>query len=241
VAPTVADLQAAVNGTLVSGDTELMSREVMGVVVARHDGRPRVGTVARGYGGGDARRPLRRGARRRQCPWPPRGFRRCRASFSTAGSNCTGRPESWWPGCGCGCRSSPPRWAPSRRPARWGRLGAGSPRRRSAKVDTALQLIESHVDLFGLAGAVGDSYSKVTTPQMFTYQLRERARSERKHIVLPEGERRSNPQVGRPITAAGYRRPDHPRRREPDPRPRSRTRRRPGRRSGIRSPHQRLV
>src|SRR5271169_58326 len=34
VAPTVADLQAAVNGTLVSGDTELMSREVMGVVVA---------------------------------------------------------------------------------------------------------------------------------------------------------------------------------------------------------------
>ena len=34
VAPTVADLQAAVNGTLVSGDTELMSREVMSVVVA---------------------------------------------------------------------------------------------------------------------------------------------------------------------------------------------------------------
>ena len=34
VAPTVADLQAAVNGTLVSGDTALMNREVMGVVVA---------------------------------------------------------------------------------------------------------------------------------------------------------------------------------------------------------------
>ncbi|HXO13551.1 MAG TPA: AAA family ATPase, partial [Mycobacterium sp.] len=30
VAPTVADLQAAVNGTSISGDTELMSREVMG-------------------------------------------------------------------------------------------------------------------------------------------------------------------------------------------------------------------
>ena len=28
----------------------------------------------------------------------------------------------------------------------------------------------------------------VTTPQMFTYQLLERARSDRKHIVLPEGE-----------------------------------------------------
>src|ERR1700722_13370900 len=34
VAPTVADLQAAVSGTLVSGDTALMSREAMGVVVA---------------------------------------------------------------------------------------------------------------------------------------------------------------------------------------------------------------
>src|SRR6202012_2377976 len=34
VAPTVADLQAAVNGTLVSGDTALLSREAMGVVVA---------------------------------------------------------------------------------------------------------------------------------------------------------------------------------------------------------------
>ena len=34
VAPTVADLQTAVNGTLVSGDTALMGREAMGVVVA---------------------------------------------------------------------------------------------------------------------------------------------------------------------------------------------------------------
>ncbi|MGB7162416.1 MAG: DRTGG domain-containing protein, partial [Mycobacterium sp.] len=34
VAPTVADLQTAVNGTLVSGDTALLSREAMGVVVA---------------------------------------------------------------------------------------------------------------------------------------------------------------------------------------------------------------
>ena len=34
VAPTVADLQAAVDGTVVSGDAALMNREVMGVVVA---------------------------------------------------------------------------------------------------------------------------------------------------------------------------------------------------------------
>ena len=34
VAPTVADLQSAVDGTQLSGDTALMSREVMGVVVA---------------------------------------------------------------------------------------------------------------------------------------------------------------------------------------------------------------
>ncbi len=56
------------------------------------------------------------------------------------------------------------------------------------KIDTALQLIESHVDLADLLAQLAIPIPKVTTPQMFTYQLRERARSDRKRIVLPEGD-----------------------------------------------------
>ena len=68
VAPTVADLQAAVNGTLVSGDTALLSREVMGVVVAGMTADHVLERLGEGYGGGHARRPLGRGAGGRECP-----------------------------------------------------------------------------------------------------------------------------------------------------------------------------
>jgi len=65
-----------------------------------------------------------------------------------------------------------------------GRVTATSQR----KVDTALELIENHVDLADLLAQLAIPIPKVTTPQMFTYQLRERARSNRKRIVLPEGD-----------------------------------------------------
>jgi phosphate acetyltransferase len=56
------------------------------------------------------------------------------------------------------------------------------------KIDTALELVERHVDLGDLLAQLAIPIPKVTTPQMFTFQLRERARSDRKHIVLPEGD-----------------------------------------------------
>lgn len=56
------------------------------------------------------------------------------------------------------------------------------------KVDTALALMEAHVDTADLLAQLAISMpSVVTPPQMFTYQLLDRARSDRKHIVLPEG------------------------------------------------------
>ncbi len=55
VAPTVADLQAAVDGTLLSGDTALMSREVMGVVVAGMTADHVLERLGEAVGGGDAR------------------------------------------------------------------------------------------------------------------------------------------------------------------------------------------
>jgi phosphate acetyltransferase len=65
-----------------------------------------------------------------------------------------------------------------------GRVTASSQR----KIDTALQLMEHHVDIGDLLAQLAIPIPRVTTPQMFTYQLRGRARSDRKHIVLPEGD-----------------------------------------------------
>ncbi|MGV9194526.1 phosphate acetyltransferase [Microbacterium sp. MC2] len=64
-----------------------------------------------------------------------------------------------------------------------GRLAADSQRR----YDTALALFETHVDTDELRRALGVATSTVVTPLMFEYQLVERARATRKRIVLPEG------------------------------------------------------
>jgi phosphate acetyltransferase len=65
-----------------------------------------------------------------------------------------------------------------------GRLAADSQRR----YDTALALFEQNVDTDELLVAFGLARATVVTPLMFEFQLIERARAERKRIVLPEGE-----------------------------------------------------
>ncbi|MFF2085275.1 phosphate acetyltransferase [Nocardia sp. NPDC058176] len=65
-----------------------------------------------------------------------------------------------------------------------GRMWAGSP----LKVDTALALMEQRVDAPELLKRIQVPPSSVVTPQMFEYQLIERARGDRKRIVLPEGD-----------------------------------------------------
>jgi phosphate acetyltransferase len=64
-----------------------------------------------------------------------------------------------------------------------GRIGVGSLR----KVDTALSLMEQRVNAADLLARLEVARPEVVTPQMFEYQLIERARADRKHIVLPEG------------------------------------------------------
>ena len=64
-----------------------------------------------------------------------------------------------------------------------GRLAADSQRR----YDTALALFEKHVDTEALTAALGVAGTTVVTPLMFQYALMERARSDRRRIVLPEG------------------------------------------------------
>lgn len=65
-----------------------------------------------------------------------------------------------------------------------GRLAADSRHR----YDRALGLFQTHVDITELARLLGLAESRVVTPLMFEYGLIERARADRKKIVLPEGE-----------------------------------------------------
>jgi phosphate acetyltransferase len=65
-----------------------------------------------------------------------------------------------------------------------GRLTATAQR----KIDTALELMDRYVDTADLLTQLAIPIPTVTTPQMFTHRLQQQARSDRKHLVLPEGE-----------------------------------------------------
>ncbi len=56
------------------------------------------------------------------------------------------------------------------------------------KIDIALSRFDEHVDADRLTEVLDMAPGDVVTPLMFEYQLIDRARSDRKHIVLPEGE-----------------------------------------------------
>jgi phosphate acetyltransferase len=187
VAPTVADLQTAVNGTLVSGDTALMGREVMGVVVAGMTADHVLERLGEGFAvvtPGDrsdvvlavASAHAAEGFPSLSCIILNGGFELHRSTGALV----------------AGLRLRLPIIATtlgtfdtaSAAGSARGQVTASSQR----KIDTALRLIEIHVDLDDLLAQLALPIPKVTTPQMFTYQLRERARSDRKHIVLPEGD-----------------------------------------------------
>ncbi|MFF5208728.1 phosphate acetyltransferase [Streptosporangium sp. NPDC000396] len=65
-----------------------------------------------------------------------------------------------------------------------GRLTADNPR----KIETALGHFETHVNIADLADRIELARSERVTPMMFEHSLLERARADRQHIVLPEGE-----------------------------------------------------
>jgi phosphate acetyltransferase len=187
VAPTVADLQAAVNGTVVSGEAALMNREVMGVVVAGMTADhvlERLHEAAAVVTPGDrsdvvlavASAHAAEGFPSLACIILNGGFELHRSTGALVAGLRLRLPII---ATTLGTFDTATAVGSAR-----GRVTATSQR----KVDTALQLIESHVDLTDLLAQLAIPIPKVTTPQMFTYQLRQRARSDRKRIVLPEGD-----------------------------------------------------
>lgn len=184
-APTVAELETAVDGTTISGEASLREREVMGVMVAGMTAdhvleRLRDGMAVITPGDRSdvvlavASAHAAEGFPSLSCIVLNGGFElhpsiaalvsglrlpiiaTALGTYDTAGAAAAAR----------------------------GRVTATSQR----KIDTALELMDRNVDITDLLAQLAIPIPTVTTPQMFTYQLQLRARSDRKHIVLPEGE-----------------------------------------------------
>ncbi|BBZ10877.1 phosphate acetyltransferase [Mycobacterium branderi] len=187
VAPTVADLQQAVGGTLLSGDDALMGREAMGVVVAGMTADHVLERLADGVAvitPGDrsdvvlavASAHAAEGFPSLSCIILNGGFE-LHPSIAALVSGLRLRLPII--ATTLGTYDTASAVASAR-----GRITVGAQR----KIDTALALMERNVDVAELVARLAIPIPTVTTPQMFTYQLLDRARSDRKHIVLPEGD-----------------------------------------------------
>ncbi|MBV9512521.1 MAG: AAA family ATPase, partial [Mycobacteriaceae bacterium] len=187
VAPTVAELQTAVNGTRVSGDDALMGREAMGVVVAGMTADHVLERLGEGIAvvtPGDRSDVVLAVASAHAAE----GFPSLSCIILNGGFELHPSIAALVAGLRLrlpiiatvlGTYDTASAVASTR-----GRVTAASQR----KIDTALELMERHVDIADLLTQLSIPIPTVTTPQMFTYRLKEQARSDRKHIVLPEGD-----------------------------------------------------
>lgn len=187
VAPTVGELQKAVDGTQIHGDPELLAREVMGVLVAGMTAEHVLERLTDGVAvitPGDRSDVVLAVVSAHAAE----GFPSLSCIILNGGLELHPSIAGLVTGLGqrlpivateYGTFETASRVAATR-----GRVTAASQR----KIDTALELMETHVDTADLVARLAIPIPDVTTPQMFTYRLLDRARSDRKHIVLPEGD-----------------------------------------------------
>jgi phosphate acetyltransferase len=186
-APTVAELKTAVTGTAISGDAPLWEREVMDVMVAGMTADHVLERLREGMAvitPGDrsdvvlavASAHAAEGFPSLSCIVLNGGFE-LHPSIAALVSGLRLRLPII--GTVLGTYDTASAAASAR-----GRLTVTSQR----KVDTALELMDRHVDVADLMAQLAIPIPTVTTPQMFTYHLQQQARSDRKHIVLPEGD-----------------------------------------------------
>ncbi|MFZ2963542.1 MAG: phosphate acetyltransferase [Rhodoglobus sp.] len=187
VAPTVEAIMAAVDGELIKGDPALVAREVLGVVVAAmsmENVLPRLLEGAIVVIPGD-RSEMLLGAltAHASATFPSLAGIVLNGGFelSPVIDRLIAGLDHSLPiiTTGLGTYATVQRIVQTR-----GRLTANSQR----KVDTALALFERHVDAAVLTAALGTGTSTAVTPLMFEYMLLDRARSQRRRIVLPEGD-----------------------------------------------------
>ncbi|BBY27783.1 phosphate acetyltransferase [Mycolicibacterium sediminis] len=187
IAPSVAELRDAVHGTVISGDDDLLEREALGVLVAGMTAEHVVERLTEGMAvitPGDRSDVVLAIASAHAAE----GFPSLSGIILNGGLPLHPSIAALVEGLRLrlpivttelGTYDAARAVAQTR-----GRVTTRSQR----KVDTAIQLIESHVDTADLIRALSIAGPSVVTPQMFTYQLLDRARANRKRIVLPEGE-----------------------------------------------------
>nr|WP_208301518.1 phosphate acetyltransferase [Mycobacterium sp. DL440] len=186
VAPSVAELRMAVDGTVIAGDPELLSREAMGVMVAGMTAEHCLERLTEGVAvitPGDRSDVVLALVSAHAAE----GFPSLSCIILNGGLDLHPAIAALVEGLGqrlpivatkYGTFETASRVAGAR-----GRVTAKSQR----KIDTALALMDKHVDVNDLIAQLSIPIPAVTTPQMFTYQLLDQARSDRRRIVLPEG------------------------------------------------------
>ena len=186
-APTVAELEKAVNGTPVSGEASLREREVTGVLVAGMTADHVLERLSDGMAvitPGDRSDVVLAVASAHGAEGFP--------SLSCIVLNGGFQLHPSIAALVAGLRLRLPIIATtlgtyetaSAAAAARGRVTANSQR----KIDTALELMDRYVDITDLLAQLAIPIPTVTTPQMFIHRLTLQARSDRKHIVLPEGD-----------------------------------------------------
>ncbi|MCV7042276.1 phosphate acetyltransferase [Mycolicibacterium moriokaense] len=196
VAPSVAELQVAVEGTVIAGDPALLSREAMHVLVAGMTAEHVLERLKEGVAvitAGDRSDVVLAVVSAHAAA----GFPSLSCLILNGGLELHPSIASLVSGLDLRVPIIATRFGTfetaSRVAATRGRVTATSLR----KIDTALALMEEYVDTADLLAQLSIAIPSVVTPQMFTYQLLDWARSDRKHIVLPEGD------DDRILTAAG--------------------------------------
>ena len=187
VAPTVAELCVAVQGTLVHGDESLLSREVMDVMVAGMTAEHVLERLSEGavvITPGDRSDVVLAVASAHAAE----GFPTLAAIILNGGLPLHREIARLVTGVGLRLpiiATELDTFATASAVANTrGRVTAES----ESKIDTAIELMERHVDISDMLTRLAIPIPTVTTPQMFAYGLMERARADRKRIVLPEGD-----------------------------------------------------
>ena len=187
IAPTVGELCTAVHGTLVHGDPSLLAREVMGVMVAGMTADHVLERLTEGAAvitPGDRSDVVLAVASAHAAE----GFPSLSVIILNGGLPLHPAIAKLVDGLGIrlpvvatDLRTFETASAVA---ATRGRVTAASQR----KIDTSIEIMERHVDMAELLQRLAIPIPTVTTPQMFTFSLMERARSDLRRIVLPEGD-----------------------------------------------------
>ena len=186
-APLLGQLMSSVDGELYSGDPDLLTREVLGITVGAMSvdhllGRLRPGRVIITPGDrADALLAVLSGHAAEGFPTmagvilnggflPSEPMHRLLAGLNSSLPIIT--TKYWTFETATRCHNTR------------GRLTRDS----SLKLDTALALFEKHIDTTALRQLISVAETTVVTPLMFEYDLLDRARENKRHIVLPEGD-----------------------------------------------------